>query len=210
MAFYLIKRFRNVLGISQADMARLMKVNKNTVARWETGKRRMSPQSKHSLRCLIESYEKTPELYLPKKIEEKCKSCGGPLGFVNKYSPKGGSRHSLCKLCKRTRAYLATFNHRKKYPIKSKRVARKWQAANKGKLAGYYRKHYEKNKKKYAAVWKIAESVQRGETKREVCKLCGKKKAEGHHYDYDKPLEVIWLCKKHHAAWHKVFLADGV
>lgn len=36
------------------------------------------------------------------------------------------------------------------------------------------------------------------------CEICGKKKnIQGHHENYDKPLEVIWLCHKHHRARHK-------
>jgi hypothetical protein len=33
------------------------------------------------------------------------------------------------------------------------------------------------------------------------CETCGKK-AEAHHDDYSKPLEVRWLCRKHHRMWH--------
>lgn len=28
-----------------------------------------------------------------------------------------------------------------------------------------------------------------------------------HHCDYSKPLEVTWMCTKHHNAWHRVFEA---
>lgn len=31
---------------------------------------------------------------------------------------------------------------------------------------------------------------------------CGDIKVEAHHEDYSKPLEVIWLCVKHHKAEH--------
>ena len=38
---------------------------------------------------------------------------------------------------------------------------------------------------------------------RKPCEICGAK-AEAHHDDYDKPLEVRWLCFSHHREWHKI------
>lgn len=42
----------------------------------------------------------------------------------------------------------------------------------------------------------------------EVCGVFGKdetgnRKCDAHHDDYTKPLDVRWLCRKHHAEWHK-------
>lgn len=34
------------------------------------------------------------------------------------------------------------------------------------------------------------------------CEVCGCVKSEGHHSDYSKPIEVMWLCRKHHMGWH--------
>ena len=34
------------------------------------------------------------------------------------------------------------------------------------------------------------------------CEKCGEIKAEAHHEDYDKPLDVVWLCHKHHREIH--------
>jgi len=33
---------------------------------------------------------------------------------------------------------------------------------------------------------------------RKPCEICGCEKSEAHHEDYSKPLDINWLCKKHH------------
>ena len=35
------------------------------------------------------------------------------------------------------------------------------------------------------------------------CEICGDAKADGHYKDYSKPLDVRWLCRKHHKELHK-------
>lgn len=37
---------------------------------------------------------------------------------------------------------------------------------------------------------------------RKPCEVCGAK-AEAHHDNYDEPLQVRWLCFRHHREWHK-------
>jgi hypothetical protein len=42
------------------------------------------------------------------------------------------------------------------------------------------------------------------------CERCGLIKVHGHHENYDKPLEVVWLCPKHHSQRHKEMRALGI
>lgn len=35
------------------------------------------------------------------------------------------------------------------------------------------------------------------------CSICGDLKSKAHHDDYAKPLDVIWLCRKHHINRHR-------
>ena len=45
--------------------------------------------------------------------------------------------------------------------------------------------------------------IRRGKLKKELCEICGEL-GQMHHDDYLKPLEVRWLCRKHHLEFHSV------
>jgi hypothetical protein len=46
-------------------------------------------------------------------------------------------------------------------------------------------------------------AVRDGKISREPCAVCGSEKSEAHHDDYTRPLDVRWLCFKHHRAYHE-------
>jgi hypothetical protein len=48
---------------------------------------------------------------------------------------------------------------------------------------------------------KVKQAVKAGTLKRGKC-WCGSLRTEAHHSDYSKPLDVEWLCRKHHRAVH--------
>lgn len=57
--------------------------------------------------------------------------------------------------------------------------------------------------KKASASSRARQAVERGVLVRGPCEVCGStERIEGHHDDYDKPLAVRWLCKKHHEEVH--------
>jgi len=62
------------------------------------------------------------------------------------------------------------------------------------------RKQRQKCPKKTAAYNVLNSAIRYGKMKRSVfCESCGlPAKTEGHHSDYDKQLEVDWLCRKCH------------
>lgn len=39
---------------------------------------------------------------------------------------------------------------------------------------------------------------------KQPCFVCGNETAQAHHPDYSRPLDVIWLCVKHHRETHKM------
>lgn len=67
------------------------------------------------------------------------------------------------------------------------------------------RKYESENKEKISAQRKVRKAVLSGKLIRpafcEICKcVC---KPHGHHEDYKKPLEVIWMCSKCHLYYHQ-------
>lgn len=50
---------------------------------------------------------------------------------------------------------------------------------------------------KNSARTRVTSAIKSGQLKKEAC-FCGETKVEAHHADYNKPLDVIWACKKHH------------
>lgn len=60
-----------------------------------------------------------------------------------------------------------------------------------------------RNPKKVWAHVATASALRRGLIHRKPCEICGEEKTEAHHHDYDRPLLVQWLCRKHHKQAHK-------
>ncbi len=48
----------------------------------------------------------------------------------------------------------------------------------------------------------MEKATRRGELTPEPCEVCGAEKVDAHHDDYLKPLEIRWLCRKHHRLHH--------
>lgn len=58
------------------------------------------------------------------------------------------------------------------------------------------------NCRSYAHVY-----LKRGHIDRKPCRVCGKV-GQMHHSNYDKPLQIEWLCREHHLAFHQQRLLE--
>ena len=65
------------------------------------------------------------------------------------------------------------------------------------------RKYRADNPKKSRAHDLVAYAVRIGTLVRMPCEVCGCDSHVAHHDDYDKPLDVRWLCGSHHREWHE-------
>jgi hypothetical protein len=45
--------------------------------------------------------------------------------------------------------------------------------------------------------------IRKGLLIQKPCEVCGLEDSQSHHYDYQDPMNVRWLCSWHHAEHHK-------
>jgi hypothetical protein len=55
---------------------------------------------------------------------------------------------------------------------------------------------------------KVHSEIRAGRLLRGACEICGEP-GQAHHSDYSKPLEVRWLCPKHHGVEHRRPVAEA-
>ena len=53
------------------------------------------------------------------------------------------------------------------------------------------------------AISLVHQARKRSELSPTPCQQCGAQKCQAHHDDYTKPLDVRWLCRRCHVAWHR-------
>jgi len=64
----------------------------------------------------------------------------------------------------------------------------------------------KEDKRRSVAHSSVARAMRNGSLERSPCIRCGDEKSMAHHEDYDKPLEVMWLCQPCHKQRHKELL----
>lgn len=60
---------------------------------------------------------------------------------------------------------------------------------------------------KARTVGMVQNALKRGHLVKQPCEVCGVEKVDAHHEDYSKPLDVRWLCRKHHMELHRKYHA---
>jgi hypothetical protein len=58
------------------------------------------------------------------------------------------------------------------------------------------------NPSKYNAHLAVQRAVVAGDLEKFGCEVCGIQAVDAHHDQYDEPLQVRWLCRRHHTRLH--------
>lgn len=127
----------------------------------------------------------TPQLFGLISERKRCSRCKRTLPierfYRNRSSSQGDGRDAYCSNCK---------SKIQKTPaaMKASREARA--------------RHRQKYPERVIARRRVNDAIPDGRLARGPCEVCGSRKVEAHHDDYSKPLEVRWLCRRHHYDLH--------
>lgn len=68
------------------------------------------------------------------------------------------------------------------------------------KFAGFLTDEDRKRQRRAGRL--VNRALAQGTLAKTCCEVCGAVEVEAHHPDYDAPLSVVWLCRKHHQECH--------
>ena len=140
---------------------------------------------------------------------KKCFKCGviKGRGEFYKHPQMGDGLLGKCKGCTKKDS-----NERRLLKLQdpiwaNKERKRQREKEERRRNAGLVKKYKKAKATQPKANIALTKAVRDGVIKREPCAVCGKVKAEAHHEDYSKHLDVAWLCSRHHADRH-IYLRD--
>ena len=150
--------------------------------------------------------EQIPYLQNRKYCSVICRRLKDPRSFLQ----NGNVYHPFCRYCKKAKEDVGRLMKSSKR--KTHTYICRGCNADKAKIYRNTEKGakimYEKNKRirkkhpeKTRARTYLNTYLKRGKIQKQPC-ACGETKVDAHHSDYSKPLDVIWLCRQHHADLH--------
>lgn len=137
------------------------------------------------------------------RFEKQCFKCSTikPLSEFYKHPQMADGHVNKCKECnkndvtsnrnkniERVRAYDRARGKESKRIKANTEINRAWRAEDKRRQLGHIA---------------VARAIRNGGLVRLPCIRCGEAKSLAHHEDYDKPLDVMWLCQPCHKQRHK-------
>ena len=125
-----------------------------------------------------------------------------PLSEYYKHSKMADGHLNKCKECNKKDSDRNFKNKMldPEWAIKERERQRKKEERRRSE--GLVKKYEKRKYIKPEANSILGNAIRSGSIKRMPCEICGSKKSEGHHEDYSKPLDVVWLCSRHHSDRH--------
>ena len=144
---------------------------------------------------------------------KQCTRCGvsNAAEFFYKNAAADDGLTSACKAClsayqKARKAKLDALKPSgwKKKTADKAAYMQEWKAKNPGKMTLAKKRWLENNPLRAKVRDAVKYALKTGKLTRLPCFVCGELESHGHHPDYSRPLDVVWLCKPHHDEVHRI------
>tara|TARA_R100001244_G_scaffold121574_5_gene91200 strand:+ start:214 stop:633 length:420 start_codon:yes stop_codon:yes gene_type:complete len=120
----------------------------------------------------------------------KCKDCNKNDSIAD-YRNKSQDVDWFLKERRRSREKFHRLNYGNKYPLEE------------GAKYKNSKRYLELHPERRSACGKVRRAILSGKLTKLPCEICGvTAPVQAHHDDYSKPLDVRWLCVKHHNEYH--------
>jgi hypothetical protein len=133
---------------------------------------------------------------------KKCFKCSveKPLVEFYKHSQTADGYLNKCKSCTKQDVHEHRHGKGREYVLAYDRIRAKNPKREAKNLirSVEYRKQFAERKQAQSL---LRSAVLKGDVMPMACWCCGNK-AEAHHPDYSRPLDVVWLCSSHHKQAH--------
>ena len=146
-----------------------------------------------------------------------CFKCGATklLSDFYKHPMMAGGRVNKCKECNKADvrenrscriAYYRAYDRNRANILKRKLARAAYAETSAGRDAQNrgIRAYKIRHPLKRSAHIIAGNAIRDGRILKQPCVICGEEKAQAHHDDYSKPLDVRWLCSEHHNEYHNV------
>ena len=130
----------------------------------------------------------------------KCKTVKPLIDFYKHYAMADGHVNK-CKECNKkdvNKNRNEKIDYYREYDRIRAKIPERKKAAT--EISSAWRKADKRRQKCHNAVTR---AIRSGKLIRQPCIRCGNEKSLAHHEDYEKPLEVMWLCQPCHKQRHK-------
>ena len=125
--------------------------------------------------------------------------CEKPLTEFYRHAAMGDGHLNKCKECTKTDVKKHRQDNLERLRSYDRlRSSQSHRIAAQTDRTRQYRAEFPNRSRANAAV---ARAVRNGALKKQPCWVCGCN-AVAHHPDYDRPLDVVWLCQPHHKQAH--------
>jgi len=151
---------------------------------------------------LRKQYAKSKSIPREYPVEKTCFKCGKTKASSEfyKHHQMADGLLGKCKECTKKDAsasYYSDIAKHQEYDLKRNATPKR-----KRQRIEYQRRRRARNPEKTRAYNLLNKAVRGGRVTRQPCEVCGELEVEAHHDDYSKPLDVRWLCVKHHRQHH--------